>query len=272
MPARELAAAHPAPDRVISALPDERRTVVERYPNPPVLEALVDIQVEPRAELALADVDAVMRDERAAYPGRQELLVTSVLIDAQARTVAPGGNELQGYRYDTRPTGAVTQLRTGGFSFSRLPPYPRDGWDAWQPEARRLWTKYWDRTRPARVTRLAVRYINQIRVPRGEFLPQEYFHVYPHLPDALGTPITGFLLRTEQPHAGEDGATLALTQGIVQGTEPGVLTILLDLEASRVAAVSPEADTLWREIGTLHDRISTAFEACITDSTRDLFR
>ena len=269
-----MVAAHPTPDRAISipATQDRATNARERYPRPPVLEALVDIQVEPRPELSFADLDAVMQDERAAYPVRQEVFFSSFLLNPVARTVAPEGNALHGYRYDTQPAGAVAQLRLNGLTFSRLAPYPRDGWDEWQPEARRLWAKYWDGTHPAGVTRIAVRYINQIRIPHSEFLPQHYFRTYPLLADELGSPITGFLLRAELPQADLEGATLVLSQGIVQGSEPGVLPVLLDLDASRVTDLPPESDALWREIGVLHERVNSAFEACITDATRELFR
>ena len=100
------------------------------------------------------------------YPVRQESTLSGAEIESGPLGVSTRAiRKMNGVRLTSEDGRQVAQLRTDGFSFSRLAPY--EDWSTFFAEAGRLWGAYIDIAEPRRTTGVAVRYINQIVVPPG---------------------------------------------------------------------------------------------------------
>ena len=262
---------------MVTALPFERTRdslPTRKYPRAPIVEALVDIHVEAPSAPDIAALALVMAGEKERYPRQDNLVTASISVNPAAGVATSAAQQLIGFRY-VAPTPTVVQVRANGFAFSRLAPYPADGWEEWVPEAKRLWQRYVEATNVRRVVRLAVRYINKIDIPcpAGEAIePEEYFATFPRIAEGIGN-MTTFLMRTELEVAGLEEGGVNLTQGILE--EPGnpeTIPVLLDIdvfESSTLEASSPE---VWLRLERLHQRENEIFEACITPATQRLFQ
>src|SRR5436190_21056320 len=76
---------------------------------------------------------------------------------------------------------AVVQFRLDGFTFNKLQPY--SSWEEIFPETWRLWALYQSAIGNVQITRLAVRYINRLALPSGDF--GRYLTALPQLPAEL---------------------------------------------------------------------------------------
>lgn len=248
------------------------------YPRPPVVEAIVDITTAHDGPAVLADLARVTDGDEALYPTRQNLIASDFTIDQIAGTVEPVQQRVAGYLYTTgQPVTAAVQVRQDGFAFSRHAPtpddYPAAGWDAWHQEAARLWVKYVTAARPRRVTQLRVRYINRLAIPSAQFRPQEYFTLYPTVPDDLAPGMAGYLFRVTLPRPDVSGAMLTVTEGVLDQapSAPGITPMLLDIDLVCPTALAPDAVEVWNLLDILHAHVIDAFEASITDTARRLF-
>jgi uncharacterized protein (TIGR04255 family) len=256
--------------RALRTEPSTRPRVRPRYKNPPIIEAILNIQVDPPVEGAtLANV---VPAEPIRYTSKETLSTAGFTIDVANGIQSSLREEIAGYRYLNESGTQAVQVRRDGFAFTQLVPYPTNGWDDWRQEAERLWKAYLAVANPRTVVRLQVRYANRIRIPGTRMEPGEYFNTYlaiaPGLPDC-----NHFLLRAEFSYDNMPGARLQITQGPILDfpQEDDVIPILLDLDVSRSIVMDPTDPALWERLEELHECETDAFEACITNKSRELF-
>jgi uncharacterized protein (TIGR04255 family) len=247
-----------------------RRMTRRRYPHPPIVEALVDIQVAFDGSISLEEIARVGLEEEPRYPRREMVHSFTMLVDPVAGTATNATQRSVGYRYWKPGNDAVIQLRINGVLFSKLPPY--ENWENSLDEIKRLWQSYAKGLGPKRVTRLAVRYINRIELHAGSSDLREYFLARPDFADPLRLSVNNFLMRIESPLEGVERGMLVLTQGTVESTSPDRVAVLLDIDLFRPVDIAvADAESIWPMLEDLHERENQLFEAFITDKTRSLF-
>jgi uncharacterized protein (TIGR04255 family) len=240
------------------------------YKRPPVVEAVVDIQVTPLDGLEIADLARLQSGDQERYPDCQQLFSGSLTLDSRNAAVVASQSSLAGYRLANSDSTVVVQSRLQSFTFSRLAPY--SPWESWIGEAERLWMKYLSVARPQSVNRIAVRYINRI-----EFAPSEgrrvrdYLKVYPEVPDTLPTRLSGILMRLELVPAELPGSTLVITVGRTEPIVAGNVALLLDIDLALGVAKGCSDPAVWESVQDLHLRENDFFESCISDLSRELF-
>ena len=246
----------------------------KKYPRAPILEAIVDLHVDASGEPNISALASVMVEEKERYPKQDNLVTASVVVNPAAGVATSASQQLIGFRYTSAAMAAVVQVRSNGFAFSRLAPYPADGWEAWIPEAQRLFRRYIEVTGNRRVNRLAVRYINKIDIPCPEGAsvePEEYFATYPRIGDHIGN-TTRFLMRAQVETPGFENGGIVLTQGTLEEpSAPNTIPILLDIDVFQNVAIDAQITEVWERLEELHQRATSTFEACITPSAQRLF-
>lgn len=238
-----------------------------QYPKPPIVEALVDIQVEPSPTYQLSALAALQESESLRYPISEPLMGRRVIQESSTGTTQI--QELLGYRLTSSTRGAIVQVRRNGFSFSRLPPY--DTWDVWRVEARRVWELFCAAAQPTKVSRLSVRYINRIDIPGSNIELNEFFTTYPEVPAGLPQVVKNFVMRLDIPQPELPNCVLTLSQGGTPAPRAGVVSILLDLDMAQLVDIPADPDPVWERLELLHTRENAVFEECITQHTRELF-
>lgn len=239
------------------------------YKNPPVVEALVDIQVEHSPDFNVYDLRRVRDNEAEKYPEEQRFMAHSLTVDVATGTPAQRESTLRGFRFIGSAGQQIVLVRQDGFAFSKLRPYT--SWESWRTEARRLWAKYVEVVRPQAVTRVAVRYVNHIHLKLPVRAFSDYLRTYPEIGPELSQEVAGFVMRLEMPQPDMRDVTLVLSEGRLHDTSDDTASLVLDLDLFRVGRFEPDSEDVWEVLQELHDRENELFEGCITARAREIF-
>lgn len=241
-----------------------------RYAHAPIVEALIEIQVEPLPEESLGK-------SREIFTATGKWIHPTLGGDLRASTIVIRGeatadaSQLIGHIFHRADGARTVQARLDRFVYSSLPPY--DQWETLKAEAADQWSRYVDAMSPARVSRVAVRFVNRIDVPREAFEVKDYLRTSLDLSPYLPQLMTGFFIQTEVPLP-RHKATARITSATAEPPSAGLSSVLLDIDAYRQVdlALTDEgaSDALWSALDDLRDAKNFVFEACITDATRGL--
>ena len=231
--------------------------------NAPIAEAIIDFRVLRRQEVN-AETFAGLAPSLGSEYGQSSLmqsiearfgLDSGRLIDPKAVKSAVG------WLY--RSATAVAQFRIDGFTFSKLEPYTT--WDEVFGEAYRLWQFYVQKAKPQEISRIAVRYINRLRVPGPADL-REYLEAPPVLPPPIPQNLRAFLSRVHVEDSGR-GASAVLVQALEESIDPATLPLLLDIDAFREVTLEPNDAALTGIFQHLRGLKNDIFFASITENT-----
>ncbi len=244
-----------------------------RYPRAPIAEAVFDIRIE---DLDPAVLDRIRPFVDMDYPQREDTVLSGAEIETgplgmRTRSV----HKMNGFRFTSEDGKQIVQMRSDGFTFSRLAPY--QDWKAFYTESRRLWLAYVSLAGRVRLTRVTLRYINQIEVPAGEARVDDYLRTRPEISPDMPTTTSGFYLSLEVPIPALE-ATAQIVETVLTSTdESACLQLVLDIDVFRPLqriefTGEPdmyELDTTFRQLRSAKNLV---FEASITDKSRRLFR
>jgi uncharacterized protein (TIGR04255 family) len=137
--------------------PSEKYQSFKDISKPPVLEAIIDFALEPISleELEAQDIGKFTK----IFPIKEP-------INSFEGSFGNGQAHIQqnflGYMLKSHVRKDVIQIRTNGFSYSVLEPYP--SWDQFSKEALKFFEIYLT-IRQSSIIRLGLRYINNIKQP-----------------------------------------------------------------------------------------------------------
>ena len=247
-------------------------SVPERhYERPPVVEALCELYfAESRWD---ATVPGLFYERvRGEYPQKSELALGGVELQ-----IAPGQAEAKPLvaerrlRFARTDNSRLLQLSENLLVVNQLPPYT--SYEEWRDVVHAALRHYRELAAPAGVDRLGVRYINRIRIPTG---PQgitrleDYFLVYPHVPEeSLGHHGPFALQVMMRPVC--LGHQLVMNLGVGPQERPDILTVLLDLYDVMNFMGRDVFGQVPRLLDEAHANIINTFENTITTKTRQLF-
>ena len=154
-----------------------------------------------------------------------------------------------------------------GFTFSRLHPYIK--WEELRNEAHRLWLLYKDITCPDSITRVALRYINNLNIP----LPIRDFDAYltapPIVPEGLPQGVSSFLTRVVI-HEPSIGANAIITQALEQVVGE-VAPVILDIDVFKLRPEGIEEKDAWDTLEKLRHFKNKIFFKSITNKLKEMF-
>lgn len=233
----------------------------------PIAEAVIDFRVL-RRDGVLADHFAGLTNRIGAEYNQSSVMqsVTARFGFESGRPVGPTQEQSAvGWLYQ-RP-GAVAQFRVDGFTFSKLEPYTT--WEEVFAEALRLWRLYAVIAAPHETSRVAVRYINRLRLPGPADLG-EYLESPPVLPAPIPQTLREFLSRVVVQDSGRN-ASAVLIQALESSLDPSKIPVLLDIDAFREVALPPEDPSLPEIFEQLRVLKNTIFFASVTEKTVEMY-
>lgn len=236
----------------------------------PITEALIDIQVTPKEGLTFdilkARLDASAFGYYAKGPITERLLQFSIPVGGEPQTSSQAAQV--GIRFHSNDEKYVAQCRLGGFTLSRLPPY--EHWGNLRTEAARIWKVYTDCLTPARVTRIATRFINNLPLPMqpGQSY-QLYFNKLVDLPEEAPQAVEMFFQRFQLVDV-DTGVRVILTLTHGGGAADGVLPVVLDVDAFIQTDLNPGDSEIWTTIKRLRDLKNRTF-GTITERAAELY-
>src|SRR5215204_6392546 len=233
------------------------------YSRAPITEALIDIRVTLPEEVTVTDLAHMEVGEEIGYPQRRNRFTVELEQEiAFGGQVGTATREIHtGYDFLTSDELQIVQVRLDGFTFSRLAPYGR--WETFREEAHRLWKLYRAVADPMAVTRVAIRYINQLNLPLPMDDFKDYLRTVPEVSPELPQGLSDYLMRLVIPQ--EDiGAVLLLNQALLPSPDASTASILLDIDLFRELEASIGEEELWTLLDQFRARKNQVFEACIT--------
>ena len=239
--------------------------------NPPITEALVDIRVKHPSGFNINSFDDLNEDKLRDFPVKE--LQNEYSADVKVKPdkephLSAKSRGIRGFIYKTEDKKNIVQFRKDGFTFNRLKPYTN--WEEFIAIAEKLWGIYLEKSTPLKVTRIATRFINQIKLP----LPIEDFSDYMTTPPQnplKNDVITGFLSRI-QLHDLKDEIRTNIIQTLEKGTEAGEITLLLDIDTYISKDFSPQENLFWNRFDKLRKKKNDLFYSSITEKTINLYK
>jgi uncharacterized protein (TIGR04255 family) len=214
--------------------------------------------------------------ERGNYPQAepQRTALIEFIADEQGQRTGFTDQGINGYRLRSADGLNVVQFFRDRLAISRLEPYDR--WQSLVDEASRLWRVYIELLRPASLSLISVRYINQFMLPLDMKRFEDFLVSTPIIPKELPQLFADFYSKVTIPDP--DTGAVATIQHIFEGVKAeGVgkkhmLPIILDIDVHKVAEIGTEDDLVWKILSDLHDYKNSVFFSSLTDNCMELFQ
>ncbi|MBF0537787.1 MAG: TIGR04255 family protein [Nitrospirae bacterium] len=242
---------------------------MNNYPtlrNAPIVEALIDIRAKVSSACDINKLEVFYDSVKEQYPEKHEHMTSGFEIH-QAKDVKHLNTNVIGYRYLSADKKQVVQTKLDGFTFSRLYPYER--WGNLRDEAKKLWSIYLNVAEPELISRIALRYINSIKLQMPVNL-EDYFKTPPSVPEGLPQTLNGYFYRISIYNEQVDANAI-----ITQALEPSILgakeaQIILDIDVFRYRQDGIVED-IWDEMERLCSFKNKVFFSSITDKLKEMY-
>lgn len=239
--------------------------------NAPIVEALIDFRVKLPSTFEITKFLPLKEKLSADYPkfqGKRRVQFRTGVKGAQfQQTVQDEG--LAGYWITSADEKNVAQFRIDGFTFSRLQPYTK--WESVLAEAKRLWELYDNVASPEFITRIAVRYINQMNIPFPINDFDSYLTSPPRVPKTLPQSISDFLTRIVICDKEHD-IFANVTQALQKSDKLNYVTVILDIDVYKKKEVGFDENEIWPTFQILRDLKNRIFFDSIKEKAVRLFK
>lgn len=247
---------------------DPPRVIPERsYRRPPVVEALCEVYFD---DSTWDDTipGAFYERVKAEFPTRRQREIQEAQIAFGRDTASAGVQRLPPWmQFLTEKGDLMIQVAENLLVVNQMRPYPH--FEEWVTVVDRALATYREVAQPQKVARVGLRYINRIEIPSSRVELEDYFTIYPRLPETLGNTHGTFLVRVQIPQR-DEGHTMLITFGneVTSGDAQSESVFMLDLyDIATIDAPLGDSE-LQKTIHQAHDNVVMAFEGSITDRLR----
>ena len=236
--------------------------------KPPIKEAIIDIRLNLPNSIPLEALLSLQSKLPEQYSEMQPTVRQDLGLHFQQGSVQARQQEsLIGYRSVNQSSNFVVQFQSTGFSISKLAPY--DSWDDFRKESIKLWDIYSASLPTYEISRLAVRFINQLDLPVEQGLNLDsYLTSCPKIPENMGQQLAGFFTRLLVP-VPEQHATAIVIQNLEKPIN-GKLPVILDFDIFREERLNLSNKEIWEYFDTLRTVKNNAFFGSLTDKALEL--
>jgi uncharacterized protein (TIGR04255 family) len=245
----------------------------EQFSNPPIIEALLDIQVELPANIDLPRIEGFKKYVASTHPivmKKNQWQTSFQLGNGDLPEIRDKTGGTIGYQYLAADRKNIIQARLDGFTVNLLRPY--SNWDDLQSEAKARWREYCEIATPLSVTRLALRYINKIEIPMPIADFKEYLLTVPDVPSGIPQALSNFFMRVAIPNPKTQDIAFVTVSMEGELTPAKCLPIIFDIDVFRQVDLPPDDGKMWEVFNTLREYKNDIFFASITQKTREMFR
>jgi uncharacterized protein (TIGR04255 family) len=241
--------------------------------NAPIREALIDVQFSP--EISFEEIETKFHVVAPRYGALQAIDVVDVSIESSDSGATTHTSPVKlGYRAVSNDGLFVFQIRKNGLSMSRLRPY--EHWTSLLAEFKIAWDAFGLKEGERLLTRIAVRYINEITLPIAEKVELDEFLTYgPKIPRSPPLFLNSFFSRNEITDPVRDKMVI-VNQALVRDaiTTNGTLQVtrlLLDIDTFTPAIANSkrfEATSLEPQLESLREVKNEIFYEHTTPKAR----
>jgi uncharacterized protein (TIGR04255 family) len=247
------------------------------YKKPPVREAVIDIRIERLPGTVLSKLDQLHGKLIQQYPGKKTAYAWEGHWEMRETTIVSSqkSHGPVGYHFTSADEKQILQFRLDGYAFHRLKPDPEGSWAGWdriREDARAAWELYVRETSPQEITRLAVRYINQIVIRATSVELNDYFTAAPQIPKKFRyQDLENFFSRVAIPIK-DLNATAVVTHAPSPRTFPNTVTVILDIEIFRQQKTPIDTAMIWETLDRFRDIKNNVFEESLRAEAKKLFK
>jgi len=234
----------------------------------PIREAVLDVRF-PRTDDARLEA---LRELAQSLPGFANLdaqfhFESGIQWSSSGEISRHDRTEPLGFRTVSEDEARVVQLRLNGFSYSRLRPYT--SWEEIREDSRPLLERYVETIGSRGAIRLALRYINHLRLPYPVEDLKQFVLGLPDPPEGWPSAVESFLYRVTL--ADESGASVHVTHALVDDVDESRIGVIFDIDAFREGRFTVGDDEFWRAFEELRDLKNRIFFDGITDRTMEMY-
>lgn len=219
---------------------------------PPIVEAVLDIRLSLADKTTPQEVEALHARIKDNYPIKkiQRLYERQIRFDQGKPVESDAKSGVLGFQFWNEEKTQIVQFRLNGFSFSRLFPY--QNWKQFSVEAKRLWDIYRSSLPIQGIERLALRYINRLKIPKAKIDLSDYFTVRPKVPEFRESSLSNFLCRIQLRFTKDDIDTI-ITTTPAKDTPEGESHIIFDMDVFKATNLKSSNNIMWSEFDKLKE-------------------
>jgi uncharacterized protein (TIGR04255 family) len=251
--------------------------VRRKYRNPPIEEAVCDIQFAPGTEwdpTMSGRLYEKLKDVYNEKPRPQHVVEPPVMGIVRSEG-KPSASLARGLFKERVQLLAKNGTRIVGISADQLSVHmlrPYTDWEEFRPSIMQALTAYRGIAGPEAVARIGLRYINFIAIGPDDQDLSRYFTIPPKFPDVdPPTRVLGFFNRKEAEFI-DKPIRIVITFTNLEPKQPDILPFLLDIDVIWIRPDDPfsldEVETVLEDMKVRHRQV---FESLITDEARRLF-
>jgi uncharacterized protein (TIGR04255 family) len=245
--------------------------VSRKYKKSPIVEAVCEFQFEEGSSWDLAIPGLVYEKLRNTFPKRRQAERVTVSISGSPEEIGPQFGTLSLMQFIRNDEKALVQVGTQLLAVSVLKPYP--SWPKFLPLIRKGFKAYSDVVVPTGIRRIGLRYINHIEIPGQGIRLEDYFEFRPYVGQNLRQDFGTFSLGIQIPYEeSRDILNLQLASLPRHNSQSDNATIILSLDYFLLKSGEVALEEAFKWLDVAHQRIEDAFEACITQKLRHLFK
>jgi uncharacterized protein (TIGR04255 family) len=243
--------------------------VPRRLSRPPITEALVDIRaVITQPQTVYTEFAKELKNEFPKVHERRS--VEGQITVRKGKLIIPQSESqsFSGLRVLSADESLIAQFRPDGFTLNNLKNYV--GGDRLITLALDLWTRFVAIAKPPNVSRVALRFINQLSLPLNDGDRIRKFLTTPaELPAGAPQDVAEFLSRVVA-YSEAANATAIVTQRLTKSAD-GQPLVVLDVDVSQMGDFSTDAAQLREVLERLRQEKNRTFFAMLTEETVNLY-
>lgn len=229
------------------------------YPNPTIAEALCEIHFVLPEESGWKPTlpGDLFKKIQHEYPDMEPVLEIGLELELSPQRIGhallPSRQRMR-FKHGSRPL--LVQLAPNVFTVNVLSAYP--GWQTMRQDVMHAWDQAKDVLKPAKVTRLGLRYINRVERHSESETPRNWLKAGDYIPAGVLESKGAFLSRVELQIDTHDRVIVTLAE-MRADQATGPKGILLDIDRIVEKELSVRDDELLREMDRLHEHIWEIF-------------
>jgi len=240
------------------------------YSKPPVVEAVCEFRFIGPAEPWDWTIPGLLYERvKETFPVKMEVRSVEVTV-SQGAGQAVQQNVQTKMQFQSKSKTEILQVGRDLFSVNQLRPYPK--WSTFKTLISDQLKLYRRVANPLRLSRIGLRYVNRIEIPRQTIELEDFFRIQTQVPQPIPQTFQAFVSQIEIPYE-KQKISLRLAFGNAPPEDQDHLAFLLDLDMFSVENQTPHLDQVPSWLEKAHDQLEAAFEAAFTEKThKEIFQ
>ncbi len=237
--------------------------------DPPITEAVIEIRFSPA--VAIETLESLCGEFKSDFPEVKPVRQNTLSWQMKGQEIKSGPQEshLDHYRLSSSEGRETIQLKVDRFAFSFIGYYT--DWKDFSQRAVDSWAKFANKIPVELITRLGVRFVNNLNLPQGIDL-NKYIANLPQVPEGVPAKMAGFLNQITMTNieiSAFGSITLALDRN---RTNEKTLPVIIDIDVFNLESIPNQADLLNKKLIDLRNFKNQIFFSSLTENGLGLYK